>query len=114
MGKRQTREAGEQKARRSRRDVLAGAAGAVGVLGAESLLGATAGQAGGGGDVVLGASNTETAATILVNTSASEGLYAQSGGTAGSSPGAGPNGVHGVTNSPSGNALVGENVGGGF
>ena len=54
---------------RSRRELLAGAAGALGVVAAETLARAPAAQAGDDGDVVLGASNTETSPTTITNTS---------------------------------------------
>src|SRR5712692_9882035 len=74
-----TRTAGEaapdRKGRRSRRELLAGAAAALGVLGAETLVRATPAQAGTDGDVVLGGYNTSSQPT-KIDTSATAGVHA--------------------------------------
>ncbi len=54
------------------------------------------------------------AGVVGIGNNNTEGVYAQSGTTPGSSPGETRNGVHGVTNSPNDSGVVGENVGGGF
>jgi hypothetical protein len=109
--------------RRSRRMLLAGAAGGLGVLTAEVLARPAPASAGTDGDVVLGVTNTETAATGINNTTdggialyctATRGgvaMYAQAGTTT-SSIGSG-HGVHGVTDNIAGLGVFGENLGGG-
>jgi len=171
-------EAIEPRFARTRRGLLAGAAGALGLLAGETVLAAAPAQAGTDGDVVLGARNFSSTTTsiqadlpatqalllvaapysggalaaagdtegnsvptiqaqsygpgaavsgtnsynqpgvkgpALTGTSASaEGLYAQSGGTAGTTPGTTRSGVHGVTDSSSDSGVWGEAVGGGY
>ena len=55
----------DRKARRSRRELLAGAAGALGVLGAETLVRVAPAQAADGNPVLLGQGNTASAYTII-------------------------------------------------
>jgi hypothetical protein len=143
----QERDSGLTKATRSRREVLAGAAGAVGAFLATSLVRTTPAHAGTDGDLVLDALNGGESTTVLANkdgegfslfevdsnmgtgitsncfagsapamiaTSAhGEGLYAQTGSTAGTSAGSTTSGVHGVSDGLFFGALYGENVGGG-
>lgn len=55
----------ELLAARSRRGLLAGAAGALGLLAGETVLGGTSALAGTDGDVVLGAENTAYSVTAI-------------------------------------------------
>jgi hypothetical protein len=142
---------------RSRRRLLAGAAGALGLLAGEAITTAAPAQAGTDGDVVLGtlniASTTTTIDTIAsaqdtmaletgnartlavqneslqqtvlatnigggaalfgFSAGSGEGVYGQSGITAGTKPGKTRNGVHGVTDSKTDSGVWGEAVGGG-
>ena len=141
---------------RSRRLLLAGAAGALGLLASEAIAPATPARAGTDGDVVLGTLNIASSATTidtlasgqdtmalaagdartlalqndilnnqtlfaanngsgaaLFGISGGEGLYGQSGISAGTSPGQTRCGVHGVTDSPADSAVWGEATGGG-
>ena len=141
---------------RSRRVLLAGAAGALGVLAGEAIAPAASAQAGTDGDVVLGTLNIASSATTIETIASGqdtmalaagdartlalqndslanqtvfaandgngaalfalaggEGLYGQSGITAGTRPGLTRNGVHGVTDSPSDSGVWGEATGGG-
>ena len=112
---------------RSRRELLTGAAaGAVGVITAQGILGPKPASAGGDGDVVLGASNSETTATLIFNTSAGDtALYAQAAGNGQglygvSNSGDGiygqsssGNGVDGLSNGAAAAGLFGKNTGGG-
>jgi len=70
------------------------------------------GTNGGSGPGVYGTSNGG-AALYGLNTSGTEGVYAQSGVTTGTTPGATRTGIHGVTNSSDAGAVWGENLGGG-
>lgn len=67
----------------------------------------------GSGPGVKGLNNSGGPA-LYGKASASEGLYAQSGTTAGTSPGSSRNGVHGVTDSPSASGVWGQAMNGGF
>jgi hypothetical protein len=91
--------------------------GGYGMFGSTSSSGGISGGAGvaglnnGSGPGLRGASGT--GAGIYGFATSSEGLYARSGNTDGTTPGTTRSGVHGVTNSPSAGAVWGENVGGG-
>src|SRR6266540_7490756 len=63
------------RGKRSRREVLAGAAGALGVLAAQTLGKATPAQAGSDGDVVLGVDGQSTAGVTGVSTTGAIGLF---------------------------------------
>jgi hypothetical protein len=72
------------RGKRSRREVLAGAAGALGVLAAQTLGKATPAQAGSDGDVVLGVDGQSTGGDTGVITTSLFGLHGEStdaGGT---------------------------------
>jgi hypothetical protein len=69
------------RSKRSRRDVLAGAAGAVGVITAQAVVGAKPAYAGSDGDVVLGQDNQVTAGTTGVQSSAITGLHGRTTAT---------------------------------
>jgi hypothetical protein len=90
--------------------------GGYGVFGSTSTSGISggAGAAGlnnGSGPGVRGAS--QGGAGLYGVAPVSEGLYARSGNTDGTTPGTTKSGVHGVTNSAGSGAVWGENVGGG-
>ncbi|MDP9225072.1 MAG: hypothetical protein M3P18_14730 [Actinomycetota bacterium] len=74
----------EGGAKRSRRDVIAGVAGAVGVVAAQSILGAEAAYAGSDGDVVLGVDNQSTSGATGVQTTNITGLHGRSTNITGS------------------------------
>src|SRR5207244_5793196 len=66
--------------KRSRRELLAGAAGALGVLAAESVVRIPAAQATQGQPVIAGQDNTETSATGITNSATNgNGLVVQGG-----------------------------------
>lgn len=93
-------------------------AGGTGVAGSttSSISSASAGVTGtnfGDGPAVKGVAAGAGAALFGVAWNGSEGLYAQSGGRAGTSAGVSSTGVHGVSDAFSGTAVWGENVGGG-
>jgi hypothetical protein len=67
---------------RSRRELLAGAAGVLGVIAAEVIGQGTPAYAGMDGDVVLGAPNNETTTTSITNSASGDGLQATGGGGA--------------------------------
>src|SRR5713226_1370277 len=89
------------KTKRSRREILAGAAGALGVLAAETLVRAAPARAANGDPFILEPVNTETNQTDVLNTG---GAVAFEGNSSGSGVGvlgfsqSGP-GVDGTTNS---------------
>jgi hypothetical protein len=90
--------------------------GGYGMFGSTSSVGITggarcAGLNNGSGPGVRGAS--KGGAGLYGFAPASEGLYARSGNTDGTTPGATRSGVHGVSDSPGAGAVWGENVGGG-
>jgi hypothetical protein len=90
--------------------------GGYGVFGSTNTSGITggAGAAGlnnGSGPGLRGAS--QNGAGVYGFAPASEGVYARSGSTDGTTPGATRSGVHGVSDSPGAGAVWGENVGGG-
>lgn len=92
--------------------------GSYGVIGSTSSPGLTDpaavyGVNGTGGPGVMGQSSGGAAVYGLAQ-SDSEGVYAQSGASRGTSPGATRNGVHGVTNSPADSGVWGEAVAGGY
>jgi len=66
--------ASEPKRRRSRRDLLVGAAGALGVVGAEAIVKATPALAGTDGDVVLGGGNSTANSTTIGYSGSSSGF----------------------------------------
>jgi len=94
------------RGKRSRREILAGAAGALGVIAAQTVGRAAPAQAGVDGDVVLGVDNQATSGITGVSTTGSWGLHGKSsymgvgggvygeGGTYGLY-GVGSTGVHG-------------------
>jgi hypothetical protein len=123
----------------SRRDVLAGAAGALGALALASLTKAAPAHAADGDPLTLGTSNSESTATLLTqSTTTQDGLEVVGGdnsfvGISGASPsGAGVggftfqgdgvlgqanlhgNGVHGTTPDVQGYGVFGENSAGGY
>jgi hypothetical protein len=85
---------------------VSGSTNSPGISGPAGVWGANSGT----GPGVKGTSN---AGAAVFGQSGSEGLYAQSGGTTGTSPGATRSGVHGVTNNAAAPAVWGEAVGGG-
>jgi hypothetical protein len=93
--------------RRSRRELLAGAAGAAGVVAAQTILGARPAYASDPNDVVLGADNQSTGGTTGVSSSAQTGLHGKTTATGSTNTGVfgeGPVGVHGT-------ALVNSGIG---
>jgi hypothetical protein len=60
------------------------------------------------------AETTDAAAAIAGYSSSGEGIYAQAGSSSGTNPGGTPNGVHGVSDSPTDSGVWGENVGAGY
>jgi hypothetical protein len=92
--------------------------GSYGVIASTSSAGLTDtaavyGVNGTGGPGVMGQSSGGAAVYGLA-TSGSEDVYAQSGASRGTSPGATRNGVHGVTDSPADSGVWGEAVAGGY
>ena len=128
---------------RSRRQILAGAAGALGAIAAESVVRAPAAQAVQGSAIIAGQDNTETSATTITNTAGNAlvavapndwGVYgstdtdvgvmgrassADGTGTFGWSPGTGVQGfgsgigVYGVCDKPTGAGILAWNAAGG-
>jgi hypothetical protein len=92
------------KTRHSRRQLLAGAAGALGAIAAEALVKATAVQATQGQDLFAGVYNSEDATTIIENTGSLpfgfDGLEVRGRGDSGT-------GVKGVAGGGSGTGVVG-------
>ena len=68
----------EGRGKRSRREILAGAAGAPGVIAAQTVGRATPAQAGVDGDVVLGVDNQSTGGITGVTTTGTTGLHGKS------------------------------------
>src|SRR6266511_1775722 len=112
---------GRSTSGRSRRELLAGAAGALGVVAAESLTRITPAEAGVDGDVVLGVDNQLTAGTTGVQSTASLALHGRSTASSGTGVVGDGNtvGVHGTglaTNSTGvegigGTGVVGKGLG---
>jgi hypothetical protein len=88
--------------------------GGEGVLGTVTLSGTgvhgTTPDAGGYG---VHGENTGSGAGVYATSASGEGAYAQSGSTAGTTPGQTQNGVHGVSDSGSGAGVFGEHMNGG-
>src|ERR1700730_7171828 len=83
MRRRNSREAAEQPAaERTRRGLLAGAAGALGLLAGETILSAAPAQAADGDPMTLGRSNTASSTTSLDCGGSGTGLYVLAGGPA--------------------------------
>ena len=120
-------------ARRTRRQMITGGTGAIAALAAGALARPVPAQAASGKPVVLGETNTETAETIVSNSSGSDalsgsatgtgrgltgisdtgaGVYGQSGTTA-SEILLNGFGVHGITDHATGFGVLGENYGDG-
>jgi hypothetical protein len=96
MGEQTSIRSGRRK--RSRRELLAGAAGAAGVVAAQSVIGAKPAYAT-DGDVVLGLDNQPTAGTTGVSSSAITGLHGKTTSAGINDTGVfgeGPVGVHGT------------------
>jgi hypothetical protein len=96
--------------KRSRRELLAGAAGAAGVIAAQTVVGATPAYAGVDGDVVLGIDNQSTAGTTGVSSSAVTGLHGKTTATGLNDTGVfgeGPVGVHGTALTNTGVGVLG-------
>jgi hypothetical protein len=74
------REDSPTKAKRSRRELLAGAAGALGVLAAEAIGKVAPARAANGDPLILGQSNSETSGTNLFNSGGGSGLNVTSTG----------------------------------
>jgi hypothetical protein len=94
------------RSKRSRRELIAGAAGALGVMAAQSVAGAQSAMAADGDPVILGAFNAETNPTYISNEGQGDGLSVTGGGPA---PGhhAGGTGVVGVGGDPDSNGVLG-------
>src|SRR5579859_1395905 len=91
-----TRRPTDGEACRSRRGVIAAAAGAVGVVAAETLARATPAQAANGDPVLQGTNNGPTTApTFVFNSDGSNASFASGFGVAGTAAGNGAAGVMG-------------------
>jgi hypothetical protein len=96
--------------RRSRRELIAGAAGAVGVMAAHSVVGAQSALAADGDPILLGEANHATLSTevfasgdvALRGEARTRGLFGHAGGTSGDT-----RGVYGEAFSPSGSGVRG-------